>query len=135
MNIQTPRPFLIFTIFAFALLVCGNGISSRGVNTTVTVSNPKPGPENKTMNEKPAKTPPETRPVSGQAAASGVSMPVRDLPPATPQVERPPREINPQNTIPIKKVKTSVQTISIPAKRPLKTKPSRRSAATKKSGR
>lgn len=41
-------------------------------------------------------------PISSQAAAAGVSLPVRDLPAAVPDGDPTPREINPQNSIRIK---------------------------------
>jgi hypothetical protein len=57
----------------------------------------------KTNQSKPPQ--PTNGPVSKQAAAFGVSIPVRDLPPPTPGPKQASREINPQNTLPIKTIK------------------------------
>lgn len=60
-------------------------------------------------------------PVSGQASGFGVSLPAGQLPEPRIQKEMPPREINPQNTIPIKTVKSS----KVPAKTKSKLKKKR----------
>lgn len=133
MNKQTPRTFLIVTILAVTLAVCGNGRSSVRVDAPTSVATPTPTPEIKTMSENRSKTAAGTGPVSGQAASSGVSVPVREIPPATLKAKQPPHEINPQNTIPIKKVKRPIQAGSLPEKSASKQKPSGRPTTKKKS--
>ena len=55
---------------------------------------------------KPNATPqPVSGPISSQASSVGESRAVRDIPAATPGQSQEPREINPQNTIPLKTVK------------------------------
>lgn len=61
---------------------------------------PTPTPENLKTTKKGAVV--TGGPISSQAAAAGVSSPVRDLPAAVPDRDQTPREINPQNSIRIK---------------------------------
>lgn len=126
MKIRTSLSFLVFTIFMVALAIHGNGIMAARAYPTGMVATPSPIPENRTVKENDSKNLPEKGPVSGQATSYGVSLPVRDLPRASPQTELPPREINPQNTIPIKNVKSSPRADAIPVKKTSKRKPSRR---------
>ena len=60
-------------------------------------------------------SPKTSGPVSVSASGSGVSMPLRDLPPVkSTNQEQEPREINPQNTFPIKTVKPGVSPCAQP---------------------
>ena len=61
---------------------------------------PMPTPENTKTSKKGVVV--ASGPISGQAAATGVSLPVRDLPAAIPDADPTPREINPQNSIRLK---------------------------------
>jgi hypothetical protein len=79
------------------------------------MSTPTPVPKNSDAD----KTPP-VGPISSTAAAFGISPRVDQLPVAKPTFEGEPREINPQNTIPVKSVKPSVTKVKNSRKQALK---------------
>jgi hypothetical protein len=96
-------------VLASAILICSavsallvsNDIGRENIMAFPSSTLPTPTPEP----EKTVHT--ENGVIWSEAAASGVSIPVRDMKPVKATTTQPPREINPQNRFPIKPLKSA----------------------------
>ena len=110
-------PVLFISVMLLAALSQSAATSKPSLRSTIS-ANATPTPTKQaTSDVEPARSAVDG-PVTGTAAGAAISLPVRDLPAPKPARSQSPREINPQNTVPVKTAEPSSTTV--PRKRLLR---------------